>query len=161
MNEEQVEIKITSGNAWSLPNIKELFGYKDLLFMLLKRDIVSVYKQTLLGPLWFFLQPILTSTAFTIIFSNIAKLSTNGIPAFLFYLCGNTAWSFFSSCVQNTSNVFGANQHVFGKVYFPRLLVPISTILSNFIKLGLQLLLLITVWIYYLLKEIFNCMLWV
>lgn len=129
--------------------LRELFKGKDLLFLLLRRDVVSVYKQTLLGPLWFFIQPILSSFAFAIIFSGIGKLSTDGMPPFLFYLSGMVPWLFFSTTVINNSNTFYQNQNVFGKVYFPRLLMPISLTLSNLVKFSIQFGLFLIVWGYY------------
>lgn len=128
-------------------NIKELVQYKDLIFLLVKRDFVSKYKQTILGPLWAIIQPLLTSIVFTVIFSNLAHLTTSDssadlyVPSFLFYLSGTILWNYFSSVVNQTSNTFIANSNVMGKVYFPRLCVPISTALSNLISLGIQLLL--------------------
>lgn len=129
--------------------LRELLKGKDLLFLLLRRDVVSVYKQTLLGPLWFFIQPILSSFAFAIIFSGIGKLSTDGLPPFLFYLSGMVPWLFFSTTVINNSNTFYQNQNVFGKVYFPRLLMPISLTLSNLVKFSIQFGLFLVVWAYY------------
>jgi lipopolysaccharide transport system permease protein len=109
-------------------NLKELWNYRDLLFLFVKRDIVSVYKQTILGPLWFFIQPILTALTFTIVFGNMAGLSTDGKPTFLFYLAGITCWNYFSECLNLTSNTFVNNAAIFGKVYFPRLISPLSLI---------------------------------
>lgn len=130
--------------------LKEIFKNKDLLFLLFRRDVVAVYKQTLLGPLWFFIQPILSSFAFTIILSGFGKLSTDGMPPFLFYLSGMVPWGYFATVVQNNSNTFYQNQNVFGKVYFPRLLMPFSLTLSNFLKFCLQFVLFLLIWIYYL-----------
>jgi lipopolysaccharide transport system permease protein len=129
--------------------LKELLKSKDLLFLLFRRDVVSVYKQTLLGPLWFFIQPVLTSFAFTIIFSVIGNVKTDGPSAFLFYLAGMVPWTFFSTCLINNSNTFYANQSVFGKVYFPRLLIPIALTLSNVLKFSLQFILFLIVWVYH------------
>lgn len=136
-------------SLWEI-NLKELWQYRDLLFLLVKRDFISVYKQTILGPVWFFIQPMLTTVTFTIIFGMVAKLSTDGVPEILFYLTGITFWNYFSSCLTTTSNTFVTNASVFGKVYFPRLIVPISVVLSNLMKLAIQFLLLILVWIYYI-----------
>ncbi len=135
-------------SAFSL-NLKELWKYRDLISLLVKRDYVAVYKQTVLGPIWFFVQPIITSIVFTVIFGNIAKLTPNGVPGFLFFLCGQTFWNYFSSCLTATSNTFVANASVFGKVYFPRLAVPVSVVISNLLKFSIQFLLLIAVWLYY------------
>lgn len=131
-------------------NLKEIWQYRDLLFLLVKRDFISVYKQTILGPIWFFLQPIMMTITFTIIFGNVAQISTGEIPKTLFYLIGITFWNYFASCLTSTSNTFIANSSVFGKVYFPRLIVPISVVVSNLMKLGIQLMLLIVIWSYYL-----------
>lgn len=137
---------------WEI-DLKEIWRYRDLLFLLVKRDFISVYKQTILGPIWFFIQPLLITITFTIIFGQVAKISTGGIPEMLFYLTGITFWNYFSSCLTSTSNTFVSNASVFGKVYFPRLIVPLSVIISNLMKLGIQLLLLAMVWIYYLLNS--------
>ncbi len=130
-------------------NLKELWKYHDLITLLVKRDYVAVYKQTVLGPVWFFVQPIITSIVFTVIFGNIAKLTPDGVPGFLFFLCGQTFWNYFSSCLTATSNTFVANASVFGKVYFPRLSVPVSVVISNLLKFSIQFILLIVVWFYY------------
>ena len=119
--------------------LKELWRYRDLVALFVRRDFVSIYKQTLLGPLWIFIQPLLTTIVFTIIFSRIAKLSTDQIPPVLFYMSGITLWTYFSDCLIKTSNVFVANAGIFGKVYFPRLTSPVSIIISNLIKFGIQL----------------------
>jgi lipopolysaccharide transport system permease protein len=130
--------------------LKQLWSYRDLLLLFVKRDFVSVYKQTILGPIWIFIQPVLTSVTFTIIFTNVANLSTNDTPAFLFYLAGITLWTYFADCLTKTSNTFITNAGIFGKVYFPRLIIPLSVLLSNGLKLGAQLLLFIAVWLYYM-----------
>jgi lipopolysaccharide transport system permease protein len=114
------------------------------------RDFVSVYKQTILGPLWYFVQPVLSSIVFTVIFGNIAKLSTDGAPPFLFYMAGNTIWSYFNACVISTSNTFVANAGIFGKVYFPRLSIPISVILSNLISFSIRFVMLLLFWVYFM-----------
>ncbi|MES2619180.1 MAG: ABC transporter permease [Bacteroidota bacterium] len=137
-------------------NFKELWKYRDLIGLLVKRDYVAVYKQTVLGPVWFFVQPIITSLIFTVIFGNVANLAPEGKPAFLFFLCGQTFWNYFGSCITATSNTFVANASVFGKVYFPRLAVPISVIISNLLKFSLQFILLICVWLFYYLKGGYN-----
>lgn len=134
---------------WEI-DLKEIWRYRDLLFLLVKRDFISVYKQTILGPVWFFIQPLLITITFTIIFGQVAKISTGGAPEILFYLTGITFWNYFSSCLTSTSNTFVSNASVFGKVYFPRLIVPLSVIISNLMKLGIQLILLIMVWVYYI-----------
>lgn len=130
-------------------NFKEIWRYRDLLVLFVKRDIVTVYKQTVLGPLWFFIQPLFTSVIFTLIFNNIAAISTGIIPAFLFNLAGITAWSYFKICLTSTSNTFRANAGIFGKVYFPRFIVPLSKVISNLVKFGIQLLILLGFYLYY------------
>ena len=137
-------------SLWDV-NLRELWQYRDLLMLLVKRDFISVYKQTILGPVWFFIQPLLTTVTFTIIFGMVAKIPTGGIPEMLFYLTGITFWNYFSSCLTSTSNTFVTNASVFGKVYFPRLIVPLSVVISNLMKLAIQFVLLIVVWGYYLL----------
>ncbi len=130
-------------------NLRELIAYKDLIFLMVKRDVTAVYKQTILGPLWMLIQPIFTTAIYTFTFSASAKLSTDSIPPILFYLMGQTFWNYFSDVLNKTSNTFISNAGVFGKVYFPRLVMPISIVFSNLIKLGLQFLLLALVYCYY------------
>jgi len=134
-------------------NLKEIWDYKDLLFLFVKRDFISIYKQTILGPLWFFIQPILTTIIFTIVFGKIAGISTDGIPQILFYLAGITCWNYFSECLNKTSNTFIENQNIFGKVYFPRIIIPISIVASSLIKFKIQFLLFLLVFFYYLFSE--------
>ena len=136
-------------NKSILQIFKSIYSYKDLLFLFVKRDFIAQYKQTLLGPLWFLIQPVLTTITFSVIFGNLAKISTDGIPNILFYMTGITFWNYFADCVNKTSNTFTLNQGLFGKVYFPRLIVPISIILTNLLKFCIQFLLLIIFWIYY------------
>jgi lipopolysaccharide transport system permease protein len=126
-------------------NLVELLRYSDLIRMFVKRDFISVYKQTILGPLWFFLQPIFTTLIFTLVFGKVGALSPEGVPVFLYYLSGIVLWQYFADCLTKTSTTFVANQHIFGKVYFPRLTVPISTVISNILKLGVQLVLFIVI----------------
>jgi lipopolysaccharide transport system permease protein len=122
---------------WDL-RLGELWRYRDLIWLFVRRDFVAFYKQTILGPLWYLIQPIITTLVFTVIFGNIAKLSTDGLPPFLFYLAGNTIWSYFSASLLSTSNTFTQNVGIFGKVYFPRLAIPISIIFSNFISFSIR-----------------------
>ncbi|MBM77141.1 MAG: ABC transporter permease [Crocinitomicaceae bacterium] len=136
-------------NKSILQILKSIFSYKDLLFLFVKRDFIAQYKQTLLGPLWFFIQPILTTITFTIIFGNLANISTDGIPQVLFYMTGITFWNYFADCINKTSNTFLLNQGLFGKVYFPRLIVPLSIVITNLLKFSLQFFLLLLFWIYY------------
>jgi lipopolysaccharide transport system permease protein len=120
--------------------------------MFVKRDFVSFYKQTVLGPLWFFIQPIFTTLVFTFVFGNLAKISTDGLPRALFYLSGITAWNYFSDCLTKTSTVFKDNANIFGKVYFPRLIMPLSIVLSNLVRFCVQLLLFLVVLVYFGIK---------
>ena len=126
-------------------NLREVWQYRDLVYMFLKRNFTSAYKQTILGPLWFLITPLMTSSMFTVVFGQIARISTEGVPLFLFYLAGNTAWGYFSSCLTSTAHTFTGNAHLFGKVYFPRLITPITSViyalLSFFIQLALMLIL--------------------
>jgi len=118
---------------------KDVWRYRDLLLMFVKRDFVSFYKQTILGPLWFFIQPIFTTLVFTFVFGNLAGISTDGLPQYLFYLSGITAWNYFADCLNKTSTVFRDNANIFGKVYFPRLIMPLSIVVSNLVRFGVQL----------------------
>ncbi len=131
-------------------NFKEIWYYRDLLLLFVKRDVITLYKQTILGPLWYFIQPLFTSVIFTLVFNNIADIKTgNGVPSFLFNLAGITAWNYFSACLNGTSDTFKQNQGIFGKVYFPRVIMPMSTVLSNLIKFGIQFLVFICFYIYF------------
>lgn len=132
--------------------IKELFLYRDLIWIFVKRDIISANKQTLLGPLWFFLAPLFTVFIYTFVFNNIAGISTDGIPAILFYLAGISLWNYFQTCFIATSSIFINNASLFGKVYFPRLVSPISIVISSLLKFFIQLGMFFTVWIYYVFK---------
>lgn len=130
-------------------HLSELIKYKDLLFLLVRRDFVAFYKQTALGPLWFFIQPIFTTFVYVFIFGTLAKISTDGIAQPVFYLSGIIAWTYFADCVLKTSNVFRDNAGIFGKVYFPRLVMPLSIVISNLVKLAIQFLLLAITVLYY------------
>ena len=141
--------------------LKEVWRYKDLVYMFVKRDFVSGFKQTILGPLWFFINPIFTTIVFVFVFGNIAKLSTDGIPQVLFYLAGVTLWNYFSSCLTGTSNIFTTNASIFGKVYFPRLVMPITIVISNLMKFGVQFLLFLGVWIFYFSKGSIQPNIWI
>ena len=138
MNKTSYYTHIASKTPWYKVNFKELWQYRDLLKMFVKRDVIIVYKQTVLGPVWFVLQPILTAVIFTLVFGKIANLSSDGLPQFAFYLAGLVMWSYFSDCFIKTSDTFFNNQNIFGKVYFPRLIVPIGTIVSGLIKFFIQ-----------------------
>nr|WP_317999560.1 ABC transporter permease [uncultured Faecalibacillus sp.] len=130
-------------------NLKELWHYKDLIVMFIKRDFKTMYKQTVLGPLWIVINPVLTTIMFTIVFGGIANISTDGMPQFVFYMAGNTVWSYFSTCLTKTANTFLTNSAVFGKVYFPRLVSPISTVLSGLINFFVQFALFLVFVIFY------------
>lgn len=131
--------------GWFDINLKEIWRYKDLIYMFLKRNFTGAYKQTVLGPIWFLITPLMTSSMFTVVFGQIAKISTDGVPQFLFYMAGNTAWAYFSSCLTSTASTFTGNAYLFGKVYFPRLISPITSViyalLSFFIQTFLMLIL--------------------
>ena len=144
--------EITPKNKFFSLNLKEVWQYRDLLMLFVKRDVVTVYKQTVLGPLWYLIQPLFTSITFTIIFNNLAGIDTGTVPPFLFNLAGITVWNYFTACLTGTSNTFGANAGIFGKVYFPRLIVPISIVISNLIKFGIQFFIFIVFYVFYYLK---------
>lgn len=135
-------------------DLKGLWLYRDLFYMYVKRDIVTVYKQTILGPLWFLIQPILTTIMYMFVFGGLAGISTDGIPQPLFYMSGILLWNYFNAAFMVSSNVFTANASVFGKVYFPRLVVPLSGITSNLIKFGIQLILFIAIYLYYYIQGV-------
>jgi lipopolysaccharide transport system permease protein len=131
-------------------HLKDVWAYRDLLWLLVRRDFVSFYKQTIFGPIWFFIQPIFTTITYVIVFSKLANISTNSAPAPLFYMAGTVAWGYFSDSVNKTSTVFKDNAPIFGKVYFPRLIMPISIVFSNLVKFGVQFTLFILLMAYYL-----------
>jgi lipopolysaccharide transport system permease protein len=130
----------------------ELWRYKDLVMLFVRRDFVSVYKQTILGPLWYLIQPLLTTITFTVIFGNIASLPTDGLPQFLFYMSGTVVWSYFASCLTKTSETFVQNANLFGKVYFPRLAVPVSILFSNLITFLIQFAMFLIFVLYFILR---------
>jgi lipopolysaccharide transport system permease protein len=132
--------------------LREVWHYRDLLILLVRRDFVSFYKQTILGPVWFFIQPLFITITYTLVFGRLAGISTDGLPAPLFYMTGITAWNYFSECLTKTSSVFRDNSQVFGKVYFPRLIMPLSIVMSNLIKFAVQLLLLFAMMGFYAFK---------
>jgi len=145
-----LEIKPQS-SLFSL-HLKDVWNYRDLLWLLVRRDFVSFYKQTVFGPLWFFIQPIFTTIIYTVIFSRLARISVEGAPPALFYLSGIIAWNYFSDCLVKTSGVLRDNSGIFGKVYFPRLIMPLSIIISNLVKLSVQILLFIIMLAWYFFK---------
>ncbi len=138
----------TDNKLWDL-QLKAVWNYRELLFMFVKRDFVSFYKQTILGPLWFFIQPLFTTIIYTFVFGGLANLSSEGVPKPLFYMAGITAWNYFSDCITKTSTVFKDNANIFGKVYFPRLIMPLSIVVSNLVRFGVQFVLLILILFYY------------
>src|SRR5574344_2084620 len=135
-------------------SLNEVWKYRDLLTMYVKRDIITLYKQTILGPLWFIIQPVFTTIMFMFVFGGIAGISTDGVPQAVFYLAGLVCWNYFSDCLSKCSDTFNANQQIFGKVYFPRLVVPLSITISNLIKLAIQFFLFLVVYLYYYIN---NC----
>lgn len=149
---------ITSDHKLFDLHIKETIQYRDLIFLFIKRDFTAYYKQTLLGPLWAIIQPLLTTVVFTIVFGNLAKLTTAdipgdfAIPCFLFYMAGNICWSYFSATLQATSKIFLTNRGTMGKVYYPRLVSPIATAMSNLIAFGIQLALFLIIWVIYFIE---------
>ena len=136
--EKEWDLIIQSQRSWFDLRLGELWRYRDLIMLFVWRDFVSVYKQTILGPLWYLIQPLLTTLTFTVIFGSIAKLPTDGLPQFLFYMSGTVIWTYFSDCLTKTSNTFVQNAHLFGKVYFPRQAVPVSILISNLVTFGIQ-----------------------
>ncbi|WP_264531323.1 ABC transporter permease [Flavobacterium sp. N502540] len=141
--------EITPKNKFFSLNLKEVWQYRDLLFLFVKRDVITVYKQTVLGPLWYLIQPLFTSVTFTIIFNNVAGIETGTVPPFLFNLAGITVWNYFTACLTGTSDTFKANAAIFGKVYFPRIITPLSVVISNLVKFGIQFFIFIGFYIFY------------
>lgn len=150
--QESWDIEISPNQKWFAFNLAEMWRYRDLLLLLIKRDVVATYKQTILGPLWFFIQPILTTSLFLLVFSKVARLPTDSCPPALFYMGGVVMWQYFSTSLLATSNTFVNNVSIFGKVYFPRILLPLSTALSNMVKFAAQLGLYFIMIVYYLIN---------
>jgi lipopolysaccharide transport system permease protein len=148
--QEKWSLIIRPQRAWWDLRLAELWRYRDLVWLFVWRDFVAYYKQTILGPLWYLIQPIMTTGVFTVIFGNIAQLSTDGLPPFLFYLAGNTVWTYFSSCLTSTSSTFTSNSGLFGKVYFPRLAMPLSVVISQIISFGIRMLVFLGFLIYFI-----------
>lgn len=144
--------RIRPKSGWFDIDFKDLWHYKDLVWMLVKRDFTLIYKQTVLGPAWVVIQPMLTTLVFTVIFGNVAGLPTDGIPRFMFYMSGNIAWSYFANCLTQTSNTFISNRNLFGKVYFPRLCMPLSTVISQLINFFVQFAVFLGFVVYYALR---------
>ncbi|HTN20020.1 MAG TPA: ABC transporter permease [Pelobium sp.] len=148
--EEKWDLEIRPQNHLFELHLSDVWRYRDLLTLLVRRDFVSFYKQTILGPLWFFIQPLFTTIIYTFIFGNLAGISTDGLPQPLFYMAGITAWNYFADCLTKTSTVFRDNAGIFGKVYFPRLIMPLSIVVSNLVRFGVQMLLfLLLMGVYY------------
>jgi len=147
--EEHWDMIIRPQRGWFDLRLGDLWHYRDLIGLFIRRDFVATYKQTILGPLWYLIQPFLTTLTFTIIFGRIAKLPTDGAPPFLFYMAGTVVWGYFSTCLTNTSSTFTSNAHLFGKVYFPRLAVPISVLISSLVKFAIQLALFLGFLVYF------------
>lgn len=143
------DIIITNNSKLINLDLHEVWRYRDLLMMYVRRDIVTFYKQTILGPLWFIIQPLFTTIMFMFVFGGIAGISTDGIPQAVFYLGGLVGWNYFQDCLSKCSDTFNANQAIFGKVYFPRLVVPLSIVISNLIKMAIQFTLFLVVYLYY------------
>ena len=145
-------MKITPHHRLWHVDLKEIWRYRDLIQLFVKRNIVVQYKQTVLGPLWYIIQPVITVIMNMVVFGGIAKMSTDGIPQAIFYMAGNICWFYFSDCLNQTSSTFTANQSMFGKVYFPRLVVPIATVLSNLLRFGIQVALFVVLYLYFFVK---------
>lgn len=149
MISETYELRLRPNSSWIRIDWTGIWEYRDLLFILVRRDFVSRYKQTILGPAWFVIQPLLTTVVFTLIFGKVAGISTDGVPSTLFYLCGLLGWTYFANNFTGTSTTLLQNAHLFGKVYFPRLVVPAATILSNLFTFGIQLATFFVFWAWY------------
>ena len=152
MQQENWTTVIKPKTGWFDINLKELVQYKDLIVMFVKRDFKTMYKQTILGPLWIIINPLMTTLMFTVVFGNIANISTDGMPQIVFYMLGTTVWTYFSSCLTKTSSTFTGNAAIFGKVYFPRLVTPISTVISGLINFGVQFLMFLGFMAYFMIK---------
>lgn len=151
-NREKWDKIIRPRSCWFDNTLLEVWNYRDLVAMFVWRDFVSVYKQTILGPLWYIIQPLLTTAVFTVVFGRLAQLPTDGLPPFLFYLTGVLAWRYFADCLTSTSSTFVSNANLFGKVYFPRLTVPVSVVISNLIAFSIQFLLFLGFFTFYRFK---------
>ena len=136
-------------SGWFDINLRELWQYRDLTLLFVKRNFTVLYKQTILGPAWILLNPLITTLIFNVVFGNMAGMPTDGVPGFLFYMAGNTVWTFFANCVNNTANTFVTNSQVFGKVYFPRLTMPVSQVLTSLINFVIQAAMYLAFWLYF------------
>lgn len=152
MYERKYHKHISARHNWFDLKLNEVWQYRDLIFLFTQKNFTVSYKQTILGPLWLFINPLLTSVMYMVVFGNIAKLGTDGIPQLLFYLSGNALWSYFASCLNGNAATFTSNARLFGKVYFPRLTVPISNVLCSVIRFGIQMLLVVILLGYYIWK---------
>ena len=152
MADNNYHIHISSDHSWMNLNLREVWQYRDLIYLFTKRNFVVSYKQTILGPAWIFLTPLFSSIVQAFVFGGIAGIETDGVPMMLFYLCSNAIWAFFSSCLINNASTFTANAYVFGKVYFPRLTTPISNVLSSMIRFFIQMILVMAFMVYFLLQ---------
>jgi lipopolysaccharide transport system permease protein len=150
--EQEWDLEIKPHDSVFNLHLKDIWNYRDLLWLLVRRDFVSFYKQTVLGPLWFFIQPIFTTLVFTFVFGKLAGIKTGDVPQPLFYMAGTITWNYFADCLTKTSTVFRDNANIFGKVYFPRLIMPLSIVVSNLVKFGVQFLLFAVIFIYYLIQ---------
>ena len=148
-NQQQWTTIIKPRTGWFDIDLKELWQYRDLVVMFVKRSFATLYKQTILGPAWILINPLLTTVIFTVVFGNIAGLAESGVPSFLFYMAGNAIWSFFASCITGTANTFVTNAGLFGKVYFPRLTMPISQVVISFINLIIQMVMFFCFWVWF------------
>lgn len=153
MEEQKFETVIQPKSGWFDLHLGELLRYRDLIFLFVKRNFISQYKQTVLGPAWAIIQPLLTTVVFTLVFGNIARLAAEGVPTFIFYLSANILWTYFNQCLTQTANTFVANRATLGKVYFPRLVMPISTVMSNLISLAIQYSFMIIFLVYYVITD--------
>lgn len=149
MSANNYHTHITAKHNWYDLNLKEVWVYRDLIWLFTKRNFVVKYKQTILGPAWIFLNPLISSLIYAFVFGGIAGIGTDGVPSILFYLAGNAIWTYFSTCVTQNASTFTANAGVFGKVYFPRLTMPISNVLSSILQFGVQMLLVLGFLLYY------------
>ncbi|HEY2581885.1 MAG TPA: ABC transporter permease [Mucilaginibacter sp.] len=152
LTEENWDIEITSSNSLFDLKLRDVWDYRDLLFLLVRRDFVAFYKQTILGPIWFFVQPVITILMYTIVFGNLAGIPTDGIPKPLFYLAGTIIWNYFADCLTKTSTVFKDNAALMGKVYFPRFIMPLSIVLSNLVRFAVQFVLFLILMFFYWVK---------
>lgn len=150
MSDLEWDLVLKPKTGWFDINIGELWKYRELILIFVKRDFVTYYKQTILGPLWYIIQPLFTTLVFTIIFGQVAKIPTDNLPPFLFYMSGNVVWAYFASCLSGTSNTFSGNVGIFSKVYFPRLTIPLATVTSSLFQFGIQFILFLGFYLYFI-----------